>query len=161
MKEENPLIKSTNFLAIVACVLWATAFVGIKVGLKYSDPFQFAGIRFFISGLLILPFIPHFKEKLKVAKMNFGKIILVGIVQIFLQYALFYSGMNMVPGALGAMIIGSGPLFIAVTAHFVLKSDKISGRKLFSILLGFMGIVVISLGRNKWVLLALSWGSEF
>ncbi|MFO8021486.1 MAG: DMT family transporter [Perlabentimonas sp.] len=149
MKEENPWVKSTNFLAIVACVLWATAFVGIKIGLNYAEPFQFAGIRFFISGLLILPFIPNLKGKLKVAKMNFGKIIFVGIVQIFLQYALFYSGMDMVPGALGAMIIGSGPLFIAVTAHFVLKSDKISGRKLFSILLGLMGIIVISLGRNQ------------
>jgi drug/metabolite transporter (DMT)-like permease len=144
----NPFIKSTTFLAIIACILWATAFVGVKIGLKYNSPLQFAGIRFFISGLLILPFIPNLQAKLVTAWGNKGKIILVGFIQTFLQYALFYSGMNLVPGALGAMIIGSAPLFIALVAHLVMPSDSITGKKLFSILVGLTGVIIISLGRK-------------
>jgi len=41
----------TLLLAAVACMLWSTAFVGIKIGLRYSSPFQFAGFRFILSGL--------------------------------------------------------------------------------------------------------------
>ncbi|MCD6354765.1 MAG: hypothetical protein J7L95_04370 [Prolixibacteraceae bacterium] len=41
--------KNTTFLAILACWLWSTAFVGVKIGLEYQSPFQFAGSRFFIS----------------------------------------------------------------------------------------------------------------
>lgn len=40
-------LKSTTFLAILACLLWSTAFVGIKIGLEYTTPMQFAGTRFF------------------------------------------------------------------------------------------------------------------
>ncbi len=122
--------------------------MGIKIGLKYTAPFQFAGIRFFISGLLILPFIPNLLQSIPAAWSNAPKIILVGFVQTFLQYALFYKGIELVPGALGAMVIGSGPLFIAVVAHFVMPDDTISKRKLFSILLGLTGIVIVSLGRK-------------
>lgn len=130
-------------------MLWATAFVAIKIGLQYNKPFQFAGVRFFISGLLIIPFIPNLKEKMLIAKQNFPKILLVGFVQTFLQYAFFYTGINMVPGALGAMVIGSGPLFVAVVAHLLLPNDKLTRRKNISIALGLMGVVVISLGRNE------------
>ncbi len=129
-------------------MLWATAFVGIKIGLQYTSPFQFAGIRFFLSGLLILPFIPKLKKLLPAAWVNAPKIILVGIIQTFLQYALFYRGIDLVPGALGAMVIGSGPLFIALVAHFLMPGDLITPRKLFSILLGLAGIIIISLGRK-------------
>ncbi|MDD2195698.1 MAG: DMT family transporter [Bacteroidales bacterium] len=143
------ILKSTPFLAILASMLWSTAFVAIKIGLKYNHPFQFAGIRFFISGLLIIPFIPNLKASMLIAKQNFPKILLVGFVQTFLQYALFYKGINLVPGALGAMVIGSGPLFVAIVAHLLLPNDKLTRRKNISIALGLMGVVVISLGRNK------------
>ena len=147
--KRKSFLNSTIFLAIVACILWSTAFVGIKIGLEYTSPFQFAGIRFFISGLLIIPFIPNLREKLIVAKQNVPKILLVGFVQTFLQYAIFYKGVDMVPGALGAMIIGSGPLFIAIVAHFFMPGDTLNRRKVVSILVGLLGIVVISLGRKQ------------
>jgi drug/metabolite transporter (DMT)-like permease len=144
----NLFYKSTVFLAIIACILWATAFVGVKIGLKYNSPFQFAGIRFFISGFLILPFIPNLRSKINEAKSNLGKIFLVGFIQTFLQYALFYKGMDFVPGALGAMVIGSGPLFIAIVAHFLMPGDTIKGKKMLSIMIGLSGIAIISIGRK-------------
>jgi drug/metabolite transporter (DMT)-like permease len=144
----NLFFKSTAFLAIIACLLWSTAFVGVKIGLKYNSPFQFAGIRFFISGLLILPFIANLKQKILELKGNVGKIFLVGFIQTFLQYALFYKGMDLVPGALGAMVIGSGPLFIAIVAHFLMPGDTITGKKMLSIAIGLAGIAIISFGRK-------------
>ena len=48
--------RGTIFLAIIACLLWSSAFAGIKIGLRYTTPLQFAGIRFMLAGLLILPF---------------------------------------------------------------------------------------------------------
>lgn len=123
--------------------------MGIKIGLQYTSPFQFAGIRFFISGLLILPFIPNLKEKLIIAYQNIGKILLVGFVQSFLQYAFFYKGVDMVPGSLSAMLIGSGPIFIAIVAHFFMPGDTLNRRKIASILVGLTGIIVISLGRKQ------------
>jgi drug/metabolite transporter (DMT)-like permease len=45
---------NTIFWAIIACLLWSTAYAGIKLGLQYDTPFHFAGVRFIISGLMIL-----------------------------------------------------------------------------------------------------------
>jgi hypothetical protein len=45
---------NTLFRAIIACLLWATAYDGIKIGLLYDTPIHFAGVRFIISGIIII-----------------------------------------------------------------------------------------------------------
>jgi len=142
-------IKSTAFLAVVACVLWSSAFTAIKIGLQYSPPLQFAGIRFLLAGLILLPFIKQLPLKLRIASHYWKQIVLVGFLQITVEYAFFYSGMNLVPGALGAMIVGSGPLFVALVTHVALNNDKINARKGISIALGLIGVVILTLSQKE------------
>lgn len=144
------LFKTTTFLAIIACLLWSSAFVGIKIGLEYTTPLQFAGIRFFISGLMILPFTGSLKNHWKVLIEKRKIVLLIAFLNTFLQYTLFYTGLNLVPAALGAIVIGSGPLFIAMMAHFMMPGDQMTFKRFMIFLLGFAGIVLVSLGRNKF-----------
>lgn len=149
----KPFYINTTFLAIIACILWSTAFVGIKYGLQYTTPLQFAGIRFIISGLLIFPFLKiGLKSYFNCIVKNFRIVIAISFLQTFFQYSMFYLGINMVPASLGAIIIGSGPLFIAMIAHLLINDDRLSGKKLMIFLLGVIGIVIVSAGRNNFSL---------
>ena len=145
----NNFLKSTVFLAIFACWLWSTAFVGVKIGLQFQTPFQFAGIRFFISGVLIFIYIRKPAFYFAEIKTHWKFILLLAFVQVFMQYSLFYSGLNLVPSALAAMIVGSSPIFIAVVSHFSFKNDKMTPMKTLSILIGVVGIAIITIGRTK------------
>ncbi len=142
-------LKSTAFLAIIACILWSTAFTGIKIGLHYTPPLQFAGLRFFLAGLLLIPFVKQLPLKLRIARAHWKLIALVGLLQITIEYGLFYTGLNMVSGALGAMIVGSGPVFVTLVAHFSMQNDRLSTRKIISIFLGLVGVVIITLGQKE------------
>lgn len=144
----NPKL-NISFPAILACLLWSSAFVGIKIGLPYTTPLQFAGIRFFISGLLVLPVASYFNPGiLGIFRKHIKFIFLLGLLQTFLQYALFYTGINKVPGSIGAIVIGSSPLFIALMAHYFMPDDKLSWKRIGIIVFGFSGIVLVSLGRK-------------
>ena len=146
------ILTSTSFLAIVACLLWATPFPAIKIGLNYTTPLNFAGLRFFISGLIIIPFIPKYIDKIKALNRRSWKLIFeVALLQTTILYALFYTGVDLLPGALGAMLIGAQPLFAAVMAHLLMKNDKMTWNKISVIILGFIGVCVISLGRADFV----------
>lgn len=138
----------TTFLAIIACLLWSSAFVGVKIGLKYQTPLQFAGIRFLISGLILLPVIYDFRRFMKEVKENFAYVLLIAFLQIVLQYSLFYTGINLLPASISAMIVGSSPLFIAVVAHFSISNDRMDRSKISSILLGIIGVAVITLRKQ-------------
>lgn len=138
--------------AILACLLWSSAFVGIKIGLPYTTPLQFAGIRFFISGLLVLPLAIYFNPGfIGLVRKHARFLLFIGFLQTFLQYSLFYTGIARVPGSIGAIVIGSSPLFIGIVAHFFIPEDKLDLRKILIILFGFSGIVLVSLGRYEGV----------
>jgi drug/metabolite transporter (DMT)-like permease len=83
--------KGTVFLAIIACLLWSSAFAVIKIGLQYTTPLQFAGVRFTLAGLMVLPLTGSLRTAFQYIRNNFRLILLIAFLQTFVQYALFYS----------------------------------------------------------------------
>jgi drug/metabolite transporter (DMT)-like permease len=142
--------QNTVFLAVVACLLWSTAFATIKLGLPYTTPIQFAGIRFFLAGLLLVPLALRMGGFGRSFGKNYKFIIVVALSQTFVQYALFYWGISMVPGGITAITIGAQPLFVAIVAHFAMANERMTVRKVLSISLGLSGIVLISLGKGVY-----------
>ncbi len=139
-------IISTIF-AIVACLLWSTAFAGVKIGLKYFKPLGFAGIRFMLSGILLMPFaLKGFSAR--VIKENMGSIIRISLFQTFILYALFYLGINIVSASLSAIIIGSSPVISSIVAHISMENDRLCTRRYISFIFGISGVVLIAVTRN-------------
>ncbi len=147
-------IKANSFtyyaLAFFVTFLWGSAFAGAKIGFEYMPPMMLSGVRFTLAGLLLLPmiFITKIDYRAQAAK-HWRFMILFGFVQSFLQYGIFYMGLNLVPGAISAIIIGAGPLFVAVMAHLTLPNDKLNARKIFAVLLGLVGVISISITGEK------------
>jgi len=72
------------------------------------------------------------------------------VLQILINYILFYYGMDLVPGALGAVIVGSQPLFTALVAAMMHDSDRLTVRKIITIITGIAGVILISAGRQAF-----------
>ncbi len=140
--------RNTIFWAIIACLLWSTAYAGIKLGLQYDTPLHFAGTRFIISGLMILPFTIRPSAYIKMIWENRKVVIWVMVLQTLVNYSLFYLGMDLVPGALGAVIVGSQPLVTAVMAAMMHEEEKLTKNKIFTIIFGISGVILISAGRQ-------------
>ncbi len=140
---------NTAVLAIISCLLWSTAFAGVKIGLDYATPLQFAGTRFFIAGLLVFPVAYRFNSRyFKIVRENLRLILLFAFLQTFLQYTMFYTGINMIPAAVAAIVIGSQPLFIALVANFIMPGDRMTLSKTLVILLGIAGVALVSFGKD-------------
>lgn len=137
---------------IIPCLLWASAFVGIKIGLKFCSPLLLAGLRFFLAGLLLVPFTGSLKKYVFSYKKHFKLIIKTALFLTAILYALLFLGMNMVPGAIGAIIIGSSPLFTSIATHFILADEKLTLKKLLSLCFGISGIVLIALSQKSLAL---------
>ncbi len=143
MKRDN-----TIFVAILCCLLWSSVYSTIKVGLKYDTPLHFAGIRFIIGGLMILPFTVKPSAFIIMVRENWRLVLYVTLLQGVINYTLFYTGMNLVPGAIGAVVVGSQPLFTALVSAGMDKNDKLTKRKVATIIVALTGIVLISAGRQ-------------
>lgn len=132
-------------LIIFCCILWGSAVVGAKIGFQYYPPIMLSGLRFSLAGLLLLPILIAGKQPFFTLFRHWRYMLLFGFVQTFLQYGLFFLGLSKVPGAVAAIIVGSGPVFITILAHFTISDDKFTTRKVISCIMGFSGIIFIAI----------------
>lgn len=140
------LKKKSYLLAIIACLFWSSAFATIKIGYRYSTPLHVAGLRFMLAGILAFLFSPKSKDNFVLAWKHKKTILTISLFQTFGLYTLFHLGISMVSASITALLIGAGPLFIAILANFV-NGEKFTRRKTVSLIVGFSGIAIIAIGR--------------
>ena len=141
----------STVLAVISCLLWSSAFAGVKTGLLYAPPLFFAGLRFTIAGALLVPLAGSPRTYFREFFRNPLLPLKVGIFQTVLLYSLFFLSLNLVPGSVGAVVNGMLPLWAALAAHVLLKDDKMGRRMAVSLGIGFTGIVLLSVTRNGGV----------
>ncbi len=141
---------NTIIWAIITCLLWSTAYPFIKIGLQYNTPLNFAGSRFIIAGLMLLPFTISPRYYFKMIRENRSLAFWVTILQTLINYVLFYIGLKYVPGALGAVIVGSQPFVTAVVSRIMIKEERFTAAKVTTIAVGIFGIVLVSAGRQSF-----------
>lgn len=136
--------------AIVTCLLWSTAYPLIKIGLQYSTPLHFAGCRFILAGLILLPFTVSPRLYIRMLIENRSLAFWVTLLQTLINYILFYIGLNYVPGALGAVIVGSQPFVTAIVSRIMIKEERFTSAKVITIIVGIAGIILVSAGRQSF-----------
>lgn len=133
-------------LAILCAVLWGSAFPVIKHVYSgwESNSLElrlcFAGIRFALAGLLIVPFCFSSFARNQGEWKRF--LFLLAFTQTFLQYIFFYSGLAVSSGVLGSILVGSGSLWWILLAPILLRTPPPTRRHLLVILMSMIGVVL-------------------
>ena len=140
--------------AILANLLWGSASPCIKLGYQLfqisSDAVMsqifFAGIRFTLAGVLTVIFGSLTEHRLLVpGKGSAGMLIALALTQTILQYTFFYMGLSKAPGYKGSVISPSSVFFAVLLATIVLRQEKLTVRKILGCVIGFAGVVLVSL----------------
>jgi drug/metabolite transporter (DMT)-like permease len=132
-------------LAFAVLVLfWGSAFSVVKVGLEYSPPMIFAGLRTLIGGLVILLVAvvwggsPHLRRDWPVFLLlaAFNVIFFFG----FQTLAILY-----LPSGTAAVLEYLQPMLVGLLAWMILD-ESLPLAKIVGLILGFSGIVAVSSG---------------
>ena len=142
-------------LAFALLVLfWGSAFAVVKVGLEYSPPLLFAGLRTLIGGLamVLAAFLwggsPNLRRDWPVFLLLalFNVVLFIG----FQTYAIVY-----LPSGSAAVLVYLQPILVGLLAWPIL-GETLTGAKITGLLLGFSGIVAVSAGSLSGAASALS-----
>ena len=142
-------------LAFALLVLfWGSAFAVVKVGLEYSSPILFAGLRSLTGGLamVLAAFLWGGSPRLRrdwpvfVLLTAFNVVLFIGLQ----TYSIMY-----LPSGPAAVLVYLQPILVGLLAWPIL-GEKLTVAKLCGLVLGFLGIVVVSAGSLSGAADALS-----
>ncbi|MGO9649812.1 MAG: DMT family transporter [Terriglobales bacterium] len=132
-----------------ALVLWASAFAGIRAGLRAYSPGQLAVLRFVVASsvLVVYASLAHFRRP---KGRDIPGFLLSGIIGIsFYNLALNYGETRVTAGA-ASLLIASVPIWTALLASFTLH-ERLAPHRWMGILVSFAGVALIASGEGQGI----------
>lgn len=145
--------------ALLVVLVWGLNFIAIFVGLKELPPFLFCTIRFAMSAIPFVFFLPR-------PKAPFLTLVAFGLFNFAIQFGLMFSGIyfGMSPGL--ASLVVQVQVFFSIGLAYLLFNEKPGIIKITGSLISFIGLGIVAskvgggvtlIGLVLTVLAALSW----
>ncbi|MGN0232883.1 MAG: DMT family transporter [Bacteroidaceae bacterium] len=147
-----------SIFALTAAMVWGWAYPLIKLGFEEfqitpdltGSKILFAGIRFGISGLIVLAIACCTRKSFAVRrKSDWWFVLLFTLLNTTLHYTCFYIGLSHAPGARSAIMNSLSVFAVVILACIFFKSDRMNMRKLTGCLVGFAGIMILNTGGKE------------
>jgi len=143
-------------ITMLALVLWASAFVGIRAGLHDYSPEGLALLRYIVaSGCMFFVYLflgnrPKIKFKDRILMLLLGAIG-IGFYNLTLNY-----GELSISSGTASFIISQSPIIIALTAMLFL-GERLTLTSLIGFLISIIGVFFIAAGETS----GLKWDTGF
>ena len=156
------LMNRSDWLTLIAlAVIWGAAFLFISVAVREVEPMTYVWLRLTMAAAAMWLFLWWRGEKAGLPRHIWGSIAVLALFNNAIPFVLFGWGQTHIASGLAAILNSTTPIWGVVVAHLYTDDEKLSGRKLAGVLLGFGGVTVMigpallgSLGNNVLAQLA-------
>ena len=131
-----------TLLALLFTLLWATAFVAVKVALRSSPPFFLMASRFVVAGALLLAYGRLRGQNLPDTPGYWARLAVLGLLNYALYLGLTAVALRHLSVGTGAVLASTNPLLLAVVAAWLLK-ERLTPWRVTGLLTSFAGVVWI------------------
>jgi drug/metabolite transporter (DMT)-like permease len=153
---KRPSISARTLVAAsVTLLLWASAFAGIRAGLRAYSPQNLALLRFLVASAVLSAYALATRMQLP-AWRDLPAVLLMGFLGITVYHiALNYGEVTVTAGA-ASLLIASAPTFTVLLAAAFL-GERLKTWGWVGIGVSFVGVALITLGEREGV--QFDWGA--
>jgi drug/metabolite transporter (DMT)-like permease len=149
-KQEKISIDFRIVIAIIfTLIFWASAFAGIRAGLKSYSPENLVLFRFLTASIILLAYAIITRMPLP-EKRDLPAILFIGFIGITVYHLTLTYGELKVTAGSASLLIASAPIFTAILAIIILK-EKVKFWGWIGILISFLGVSLVAWGEGKGI----------
>lgn len=136
-------MKSKIWLALIALyIVWGSTYLGIKVAIETIPPFFHAGVRFLISGLILVIWQRAAGQSMP-TRRQWVSTAIIGSLLLLGGNGLVAWAEQFIPSGIAALIIGSIPMFLVLAEALRPGGVKPNWQAIVGLLIGFTGIFIL------------------
>jgi drug/metabolite transporter (DMT)-like permease len=150
-------------LAVLVTFLWSTSWVLVKLGLNDLPPITFAGLRFFLAFLILLPiaFRGDKRDEIKsLSNSEWRTLILLGLVYYTVNQGAIFAALALLP-AMGVSLILTFTSIVTAGIAIRTLNEKPTRMQWIGIILNLTGAFLyfypVNLPRHEWIGILLAF----
>lgn len=137
-------MKYKDWLAFILLgTVWGSSFLWIKIAVQEVGPVLLVAMRLFFGILALLLVVAYKRPSFPRERRLWINLTVLGIINNAIPYTLISWGEKYIDSAVAAILNSTAPLFTMIVAHLFLTDDRMTNRRVFALLLGFIGVIVL------------------
>lgn len=142
----NPIV----VVLVVTLLLWASAFVGIRVAVEHYPPGALALLRFVVASTLLATYTfaagrgGALKRATRADWLGFAGL---GLSGVFIYHLALNAGERTVSAGAASLLVNTTPVFTVLLAAIFL-GDRLGNRGMVGMAVAFCGAVLVSIGTS-------------
>lgn len=124
------------------CIVWGTTYLGIRVAVLHYPPFLMAGVRQFVSGIILITVALAISRKADWRRKNLLLQAFIGFLLITVGNGLVTWAEQYVSSGVAALICSTMPI-TGVLINVAMGKERLNIWIILGMLLGFGGVAVI------------------
>jgi drug/metabolite transporter (DMT)-like permease len=161
MKNETPNAKELVLLLVLSS-LWGASYTFVKVGVQTISPVTLIAARTVIAGAILIAIIHWRGLTLPKDAITWRRFFFQACLNSVVPFTLIAWAQQTTDAALATILNSTSPIFAFLLTVFVTRHEAVTGRKLFGVGAGIVGICLIvgvqaigGLGQELWAQLAI------
>jgi drug/metabolite transporter (DMT)-like permease len=129
-------------LLLILGAIWGASYLFIKIGIRDLSPGMVAWLRVVLAALVLVPLALRrggaagFRRRVSV-------LALLAATQVAGPFMLIAAGEEEISSSLAGILVASAPLWTALLAVWVDHEERSTGSRMFGVVLGFAGVVLL------------------
>jgi drug/metabolite transporter (DMT)-like permease len=128
---------------IFISLVWGSTWLAIRLGLDSLTPFISAGFRFLTASILIFVIVKIKGIVIQKDSQAIKIYLYLGFLSFVIPFWLVYWAEQFIPSGLTSVMFAVFPFFVFLFSAILLKNEAADKFKLMSVILGFIGVVII------------------
>ena len=136
MKSNSSPRSRAILLALFVTFLWSTSWVLIKFGLDDIPPLTFAGLRYFLAFLALIPAYVRSNSKTPVrelSRFDWWYLIGLGLIYYTVTQGTQFLALSFLPAITLSLLLNGTAIVVAVLGIFLLREYRVVGLRLVSL----------------------------
>lgn len=141
-------MKTKIWVALIALyIVWGSTYLGIKVAIETIPPFLHAGIRFLVSGIILLTWQRAAGHALP-TRRQWRDTAIIGLLLLLGGNGLVAWAEQFIPSGIAALTISASPMFLVIAEALRPNGVKPNRQVIIGLAIGFAGIFILT-GPNE------------
>ena len=142
-----PVSSYMNFhvwvMLVVLSILWGTSFIFTEIALEDFRPLTIATLRVSGAASALWIYLLIIGAEIPRSLSIWGAFLIMGIVNNAIPFAAIMFAQTLISASLASILNSTAPLFTVVLAGILLSDERITTSRIFAVILGFIGVVVM------------------
>ncbi len=128
---------------IALALIWGAAFFFIGVAVHQVAPLTYVWVRLTVAAAAMWLYLWWRGQPAELPRSVWGAILVLALFNNVVPFILFGWGQTRIASGLASILNATTPIWGVVVAHLFTRDERMTGRKLAGVLLGFAGVAVM------------------